>query len=79
MESGLRSGRGTLITQSSAVAGDIVIEAGTSHVGICLNTGCTRVISNSSSNASFSWVSGPDVAPSYTNGVGRFYRVTSNG
>ena len=77
MENGLRSGRGTLINQQDTVAGDIVIEAGTSHVGICLENGCKRVISNSSSKASFSWVSGPDFKDSYSGGIGRFYRVNN--
>jgi hypothetical protein len=77
MEQGLQGGRGTRLTQSEAQAGDIVIEAGASHVGICLNSGCTQVLSNSSSNASFSWSSGPDFSPSYSNGIGRFYRVNN--
>ena len=77
MESGLQAGRGTLINQASTVQGDIVIEAGTAHVGVCLNNGCSQVISNSSSKASFSWVSGPDFRDSYKQGVGRFYRVNN--
>jgi hypothetical protein len=77
MEQGLQGGRGTRVTQSEAQAGDIVIEAGASHVGICLNSGCTQVLSNSSSKASFSWTSGPDFSPSYSNGIGRFYRVNN--
>jgi len=75
MEVSLKGGRGTQINQSSAGPGDIVIEAGGGHVGICQNVGCTQVISNSSSKASFSWVSGPDFAPSYSNGPGRFYHL----
>jgi hypothetical protein len=77
MESALRSGRGTQLDQASTVPGDIAVQAGASHVGICLNQGCTRVISNASGPALFSWVSGPDFAPSYTGGVGRFYRVNN--
>lgn len=75
MENTLQGGRGTLIDQSTALPGDIVIQAGDSHVGICLNAGCTQVISNSSSNASFTFRSGPDFAPAYNSGPGRVYRV----
>ena len=75
MENVLRNGRGDLVNQSSAMPGDVVIQAGDSHVGICQNVGCTQVISNSSSKASFSWVSGPDFSPSYSGGTGRIYRV----
>jgi hypothetical protein len=75
MEAALLSGRGSLIEQSSAVPGDIVIQAQTSHVGICLNVGCTQVISNASGNATFTWRSGTDFAPSYKAGPGRIYRV----
>ena len=56
---------------------DIVIEAGDGHVGICLNSGCTDVISNSSSKTRFVWHSGIDFQPSYHNGRGRIYRVTN--
>lgn len=77
MENTLQGGRGTLIDQSTALPGDIVIQAGDSHVGICLNAGCTQVISNSSSNASFTFRSGPDFAPAYNSGPGRVYRVKS--
>jgi hypothetical protein len=77
METALQGGRGTRINQSSAQPGDIVIvtDGARAHTGICLNTGCSQVISNSSSNKSFSWKSGPDFAPSYGAGVGRIYRV----
>ncbi len=75
MENTLKEGRGTLISQSTAQAGDIVIEAGRGHVGICMDAGCTRVVSNSSSNQSFSWVSNTSFSPSYSSGPGRIYRV----
>lgn len=77
MEGALTSGRGTLVDQSSAKPGDIVIvtDGSRAHTGICLNAGCTRVVSNSSSRKSFSWVSGPDFKPSYNAGVGRIYRL----
>lgn len=77
MESGLQNGRGTLINQSNAIPGDIAVEANKGHVGICLNNGCTQVLSNSSSRALFAWVSGPEFLPSYQNGMGRIYRVNN--
>lgn len=77
MENALASGRGTLVNQSAAAAGDIVIQAQDGHVGICLNTGCTQVLSNSSSRARFSWISGTDFAPTYSGGPGRIYRVNN--
>lgn len=75
MESVLQSGRGTPIDQSAAQPGDLVIEAGAGHVGICLNSGCSQVISNSSSRARFDWISSTSFSPSYSNGPGRIYRV----
>lgn len=77
MESALRGGRGTQISQAQATCGDIVIEASDSHVGICMNDGCTSVISNSSSRATFSWISSIDFKPSYSSGNGRIYHVNN--
>jgi hypothetical protein len=74
MENALTSGRGTLVNSSAAVAGDIVIEGNDGHVGICMNDGCTQVLSNSSSNASFSWKSGTNF--SGTGGTSRIYQVS---
>ena len=77
MEGAITAGRGSLVAASSAVCGDIVIQAQDGHVGICLNSGCTSVISNSSSNATFSWISGTDFAPSYSGGAGRIYQLNN--
>ncbi len=77
MENALTSGRGTLVGQSSAKAGDIVIQAQDGHVGICMNDGCTQVLSNSSSHASFTWVSDTSFSPSYSGGPGRIYRINN--
>jgi len=77
LENSLTSGRGTLVDQSSAKAGDVVVQAQDGHVGICLNDGCSQVLSNSSSNASFSWISNTSFTPSYSGGPGRIYRVNS--
>ena len=77
IERALTGGRGVRVAQSSTVPGDIDIEAGGGHVGVCLNQGCSSVVSNSSNATSFTWRSGPDFLPSYRNGAGRFYRVTN--
>jgi len=78
MEAVLRSGRGAAISQSGAACGDIVLVTGSkNHVGICLNPGCTQVISNSSSRKSFSWPSGPRFEPSYNTPNFKIYRVTN--
>jgi hypothetical protein len=78
MESALQSGRGEQIDKSEAVAGDLVIQTGSggNHVGICLNSGCSSVLSNSSSRASFSWTSNFNFSPSYS-GQSRAYRLTN--
>ncbi len=78
MENALQGGRGTLTSQASAQPGDIVIQGNDAHVGICQNAGCTSVISNSSSNASFTYVSDVNFSSSYPNGPpSRIYRVTN--
>jgi hypothetical protein len=77
MENALTSGRGTLVDPSQAMPGDIVIQAQDGHVGICMNVGCTQVISNSSSNASFTWVSNTSFSQSYSGGPGRIYQLNS--
>ena len=69
MQTQLDNGRGTEVTQATAQPGDIVIENNDtmSHVGICINVGCTQVLSNSSSKATFSSISdatmGTGIAP----------------
>lgn len=77
----LKSGRGTALSPSQTGPGDIVIVAdnevpgGRQHVGICLNAGCTRVKSNSSTNASFSWISNGTFSPSYRGNRVSHYRL----
>jgi hypothetical protein len=75
MENALQAGRGTLVSPSQAMPGDIVIQAQDGHVGICVNVGCSQVLSNSSSNASLTWISNTSFSPSYSGGPGRIYRV----
>lgn len=77
----LLQGRGLLVSQLEARPGDLVIiDAGgwQQHIGICLNYSCTKVKSNSSHQASFSWISnsgfkypqGP-----YNSGTPEFWRL----
>jgi hypothetical protein len=53
----MRSGRGQRVAPGQAKAGDIVMAKGYEHIGVCMNDGCTEVLSNSSSRASFAWKS----------------------
>lgn len=76
IEAALQGGRGERIDdRSQARAGDIALIPG-KHVGICLNNGCTQIKSNSSSRASFSWISDAYFSPSYRQPT-RVYRVRS--
>jgi hypothetical protein len=84
VEQALQSGRGTAVSASEAQPGDINIidMGGKAHIGICLNVGCTEVVSNSSSRAvrgesSFVWVSDGYFTPSYGGGRRAIYRVTN--
>lgn len=79
VESALRGGRGVQVNEAEAQPGDLnIIDMGSKrHIGICLNQGCTRVISNSSSRASFVWESDGWFTPSYGGGRRAIYRVTN--
>lgn len=78
VQSALNAGRGTQIAnRSQAAAGDLVLAVGggkSQHIGICMNNGCTRVLSNSSSKASFRWISDTDFGGNY-NVRSKIYRV----
>lgn len=73
MQTELQSGRGTAVETAAAQPGDIIIwkGSGVSHVGICQTAGCTSAISNSSSKASFSNISGS----TFSGVSGQIYRV----
>ncbi|MDX2241592.1 MAG: hypothetical protein NW224_12985 [Leptolyngbyaceae cyanobacterium bins.302] len=53
----LKAGRGVRVGAGQAKAGDIILAKGYEHIGICQNDGCSQVLSNSSSRASFRWKS----------------------
>lgn len=79
----LRQGRGIEVSQSKAIPGDLaIVDAGgwIQHIGICLNDGCTKVKSNSSSRASFSWISNPKFrypGSPYNSGKSEIWRLKS--
>lgn len=76
VEQALQSGRGQSLSRSQAGPGDIWISPGTAHVGICMTNGCTRVLSNSSSRATFAWEDEIDnVNAEYDSGSETLYRV----
>ncbi len=78
VQDALEAGRGQQVARSQAGPGDLVLAVGSGsrqHIGICQNNGCTQVLSNSSSKASFSWKSNTDFGGYY--GVSsKIYRVT---
>lgn len=77
----LDAGRGTRIDPNQGRPGDIVIQdgmnysAGQAHVGICLNNGCTQVVSNSSTQGSFTWISDRDFSAAYPGTKSTVYRL----
>ncbi|CAN5846046.1 hypothetical protein BH23CYA1_BH23CYA1_09610 [soil metagenome] len=75
VEADLQSGRGTQVNQTQAQAGDIVIAGNQAHIGICLNQGCSRVRSNSSSRARFTWESNANFDGFYGGASSRIYRL----
>jgi hypothetical protein len=75
VEAALQSGAGVRIGAAQAVAGDIVIAGTAGHIGICQNTGCTSVLSNSSSRAKFAWESDTNFGGYYGGQSSRIYRV----
>ncbi len=76
MVSIMQSGRGQQIAQSSAQPGDIVIAHDQAHVGICMNAGCSKILSNSSSRASFQWQSDGNFDGVYGGANYGVFRVT---
>lgn len=72
----LANGRGKKVTSGTAKAGDLVIAFEEAHIGIALTDGCTRVLSNSSSRACFSWESDQNFDGSY-GGLSTIYRLLS--
>jgi hypothetical protein len=70
----LKNGRGRRVSREESKAGDLVIAAEERHIGIGLTDGCTRVLSNSSSRACFSWESNTDF-DNYYRGSSVIYRL----
>ncbi len=70
----IKRGRGKQVSKAEALAGDLVIAHGEAHIGVGLNDGCKRVLSNSSSRARFVWESGTDF-DGYYGGSSTIYRL----
>lgn len=70
----LQNGRGKEVSLADAKAGDLVVACGEAHIGIGLDDGCSRVLSNSSSTALFGWESDTDFDGSY-GGSSTIYRL----
>jgi len=79
MTKALEGGRGQKVSRAEAVPGDIWISPGERHVGVVMTAGKIEVLSNSSSNATFSWQDDIDaVNGSYGGGPEHgLYRVTN--
>lgn len=70
----LQQGRGRQVSSQEAKAGDLVVACGEEHIGIGLDQGCSRVLSNSSSRAAFVWESDLNFDGFY-NGPSTIYRL----
>ena len=77
------SGAATQIAQAQTIAGDLVVVTSADgedmHIGVCLANGCTSIISNSSSQCNFDWISTAMfqyAGSPYNGGSAAFYRLT---
>jgi len=80
VEQDLKNGRGVAVSATDARPGDIVLVDGggkRQHIGFCLDNGCTRAISNSSSRAAFNWQSDGHFNPVYPGARRAIYRLKS--
>jgi hypothetical protein len=79
----LDKGQGKRIDQKQAVRGDIAIANGTDytngqwHIGICMNYGCSLILSNSPFQSEFSWLTGTTFEGAFDQYPGKttFYRI----
>jgi hypothetical protein len=80
----LDKGKGYRIDQKQTIRGDIAIANGTDytnglwHIGICMNDGCSSVLSNSPFKSEFSWLTDSNFDGAFDLHPGRttFYRIT---
>jgi predicted chitinase len=71
-----QKGRGKKVSRAEAQPGDIWFAPNEAHVGVCLTSGCSEVLSNSSSKAKFKWRGSLDSMNRYYGGGTEFlYRV----
>jgi hypothetical protein len=75
----LKAGRGRKVSRAEAIPGDVWIAPNEGHIGVCTTAGCTHVLSNSSSKATFTWLDDiASVNSNYGSSTGEFlYRVLS--
>jgi hypothetical protein len=82
----LDKGKGKRIEQKQSIRGDIAISNGTDyekglwHIGICMNDGCSLVLSNSPFKSEFSWLTNSNFDGAFDQFPGKttFYRITQN-
>lgn len=74
VEQALLGGRGQLVERSQAQPGDIAIMPD-KHIGVCMAPGCTSLLSNSSSKATFTWEAPISSYDSYYHTTTKVYRV----
>jgi hypothetical protein len=82
----LNAGNGTSVSQSDALAGDLVLQGDYEHVGVCLTNGCTEILSNendASGGPCFCWVATPtqfETDPNWTvQAPNLYFHVTAPG
>jgi hypothetical protein len=79
----LDKGKGKRIDQNQSIRGDIAISNGTDyekglwHIGICMNDGCSLVLSNSPFKSEFSWLTNSNFDGAFDQFPGKttFYRI----
>ncbi|MEA5477345.1 hypothetical protein VB774_06905 [Pseudanabaena galeata UHCC 0370] len=79
----LDNGKGKRIDQNQSIRGDIAISNGTDyekglwHIGICMNDGCSLVLSNSPFKSEFSWLTNSNFDGAFDRYPGKttFYRI----
>jgi hypothetical protein len=79
----LDKGKGKRLDQKQSIRGDIAISNGTDyanglwHIGICMNDGCSLVLSNSPFQSEFSWLTNSNFDGAFDQLPGKttFYRI----
>jgi len=77
--------KGKRIEQKQTLRGDIAIANGTDykngqwHIGICMNDGCSLILSNSPFESEFSWLTSPNFDGAFDHYPGKttFYKIVN--